>query len=102
MTQKACAKIRTLMATYQNNEAAIVSGIYEKGNSPIIDEAIEMHGPIEEFLTQEEYEPSSMEETLDKLSSLSDIKIPEYEYAEFIDKTKEQNQNTIEVENEEV
>ena len=82
MTQKACAKIRTLMATYQNNEAAIVSGIYAKGNSPAIDEAIDMHQPIEEFLTQEEYEPSSMKETLDKLASLSDVEIPETEYVE--------------------
>lgn len=82
MTQKACAKIRTLMATYQNNEAAIVSGIYAKGNSPAIDEAIDMHQPIEEFLTQEEYEPSPMKETLDKLASLSDVEIPETEYVE--------------------
>ena len=82
MTQKACAKIRTLMATYQNNEAAIVSGIYAKGNSPAIDEAIDMHQPIEEFLTQEEYEPSSMKETLDKLASLSGVEIPETEYVE--------------------
>jgi len=70
------------MATYQNNEAAIVSGIYAKGNSPAIDEAIDMHQPIEEFLTQEEYEPSSMKETLDKLASLSGVEIPETEYVE--------------------
>jgi coproporphyrinogen III oxidase-like Fe-S oxidoreductase len=53
-----------------------------KGNSPAIDEAIDMHQPIEEFLTQEEYEPSSMKETLDKLASLSGVEIPESEYVE--------------------
>lgn len=41
-----------------------------------------MHQPIEEFLTQEEYEPSSMKETLDKLASLSGVEIPETEYVE--------------------
>jgi len=82
MTQKACAKLRTVMSTYQNNETAIVAGIYARGNSPAIDEAIDLHQQIEEFLTQEEYKPSSLEFTLKELSRLTKIEIPESEFVE--------------------
>ena len=81
-TQKACGKVRTLMATYRDKETMITAGIYEKGKSPEIDEAIDRHQAIEEFLMQEEYEPSSMKMTLDALSALTGIEIPEEEYGE--------------------
>lgn len=81
-TRNAAGKIRTLMATYQENETMITAGIYQKGNSAQIDAAIDMHEPIEDFLKQEEYEPCPMEETLNKMSELTGIKIPEEEYVE--------------------
>ena len=81
-TQKACAKIRSLMATYAGNEMMITTGIYQKGNSPEIDEAVEKHQAIEDFLKQEEYEKCPMEETLKNLSELSGIEIPESEFNE--------------------
>ena len=70
------------MATYSDNETMITAGIYQKGNSPEIDEAIDKHGEIEEFLKQEEYEPCPMAETLKKLSALTGIEIPEEEFVE--------------------
>ena len=70
------------MATYRDKETMITAGIYEKGKSPEIDEAIDRHQAIEEFLMQEEYEPSSMKMTLDALSALTGIEIPEEEYGE--------------------
>lgn len=81
-TQKACGKIRSLMATYANNEMMITTGIYQKGNSPEIDEAVEKHGEIEAFLKQEEYEKCPMEDTLAKIADLSGIDIPEEEFVE--------------------
>ena len=81
-TRKAVGKLRTWMATYQDNETMITAGIYQKGNSAEIDEAIEKHPAIEEFLKQEEYEPCPMEETLKKLSALTGIEIPEDEFVE--------------------
>jgi flagellum-specific ATP synthase len=81
-TQKACGKIRSLMATYANNEMMITTGIYQKGNSPEIDEAVEKHGAIEDFLKQEEYEKCSMDDTLKRIAELSGISIPEDEYIE--------------------
>ena len=81
-TRKAVGKVRTWMATYQENETMITSGIYEKGKSITIDEAIDKHQQIEEFLIQEEYEPSSIKQMLDKLSELTGIDIPQEEYIE--------------------
>ena len=81
-TRNAAGKIRTLMATYQENETMITAGIYQKGNSAQIDAAIDMHEPIEDFLKQEEYEPCPLEETLNKMSLLSGLEIPQEEYVE--------------------
>ena len=81
-TRKAVGQVRTWMATYQDNETMITSGIYEKGKSPLVDIAIEKHQPIEEFLIQEEYEPSTIPQMLKKLSELTGIEIPEEEYVE--------------------
>lgn len=81
-TRKAVGKLRTWMATYQENETMITAGIYQKGNSPMVDEAIDKHAELEEFLKQEEYEPCPMDETLKKLSVISGIEIPEGEFIE--------------------
>lgn len=81
-TKKAYGKIRELMAVYQNNAQMINAGIYQKGNSAAIDEAIDKYDEIEEFLKQEEDEKCSMEDTLKKLSAVSGIEIPEEEFVE--------------------
>lgn len=85
-TQKACGKIRSWMSIYQDNATMITAGIYQKGNSPEIDEAIEKHPEIEEFLMQEEYEPCPMKDTLDKISNITGIEIPAEEYEELKEK----------------
>ncbi len=81
-TRKAVGQLRTWMSTYTENETMITAGIYQKGNSPSIDIAIDKHEDIEEFLKQEEYEPCPINETLDKLSALTGIEIPQEEYVE--------------------
>lgn len=95
-TKKAYAKVRELMATYRNNELMINSGIYEGGKSPVIDEAIEKHEEIEEFLKQEEDEKCTMEDTLNKLSVVSGIEIPKEEYVESPNVPKVQNEQNVE------
>ena len=54
-SQKACQRVRRWMATYAQQEEVIIDGIYQKGNSLEIDEAIDHHQAIEDFLCQEEY-----------------------------------------------
>lgn len=81
-TRKACGKLRELMSSYEANELMITTGAYQKGNSLVIDEAIDKHEAIENFLKQEEYEHCTMEDTLKKLSTLSGVNIPDDEFTE--------------------
>lgn len=101
-TKKAQGTVRTLMSTYRDNERMITAGIYQMGNNAEIDRAINLHEQIEEFLKQEEYEQCPINETLDKLSALTGIEIPQEEYtetpainnlstAEIVDQSKEGN-----------
>lgn len=81
-TLKAIQRVKKWMADYASQEEMILAGVYQKGNSPEIDEAIEKHPAIEEFLCQEERDHCTIEDTLQKLSVLSGIEIPEEEYQE--------------------
>lgn len=81
-TVKACSVVRKWMADYAEQEDMIIAGVYQKGNSPEIDIAIDKHAEIEQFLCQEEFEPCSIEDTLQKLSILSGVDIPAVENEE--------------------
>ncbi len=81
-TRKAVTKVRRWIATYSEQEDMIVTGAYRKGSMPEVDEAIDMHPLVEEFLCQDEYDKCPIEDTLKKLSDLSGIEIPEEEYSE--------------------
>ena len=100
-TKKAYARIRGLMATYQNNALMINSGMYTKGDSPAIDEAIDKYDEIEEFLKQDEYEKCTMEDTLNKLGAVSGIEIPKEEYVEApnLEKVEAPNLEKVEAPN---
>lgn len=78
-TKKACGEIRKLMASYAENEDMITVGAYQKGSSPVVDAAIDAHQDIENFLIQDEYEPSDISDTLTALGKLANIEIPEDE-----------------------
>ena len=98
MTQKACGRIRELMSLYQANSQMILAGIYEKGNSSQIDEAVDKHQIIEAFLKQEEYEKFSIKNTLDLLSYVTGIEIPENEYVECPSMALEKDSSTSMIE----
>ncbi len=70
------------MALYKTNEKMINTGIYQIGNNPEIDLAIQKHAEIEEFLKQEEFDPCPINDTLLKLSELSGVVIPEEEFSD--------------------
>ncbi|MBR1912643.1 MAG: FliI/YscN family ATPase [Treponema sp.] len=82
VTLKAVQRVKKWMADYAGQEEMILAGVYQKGNSPEIDEAIDKHSAIEEFLCQEEKDHCTIEDTLQKLSELSGMDIPEEEYQE--------------------
>jgi flagellum-specific ATP synthase len=81
-TKKACTVVRRWMADYAAQEEMILAGVYTKGNSPTVDQAIDKHQAIEDFLCQEETEPCPIEDTLNRLSELSGVAIPKEEYVE--------------------
>lgn len=62
--------IKDLLATYQQSEDLINIGAYVKGSNPKIDEAIEKHESIKDFLRQSPSEYSPYEETLQGLTAL--------------------------------
>lgn len=81
-TLKAVQQVKRWMADYAAQEEMILAGVYQKGSSAEIDEAIEKHPAVEAFLCQEEREPCPVEDTLRRLSELSGIDIPEEEFVE--------------------
>jgi flagellum-specific ATP synthase len=87
VTDKAAGIIRRNMAVYAEAEDLINVGAYHRGSNPAIDEAIEKHGAIEEFLVQGVKEKSSIEETLTRMGEIAGIPIPEEERTEFLRKT---------------
>ncbi|MCR5621121.1 MAG: FliI/YscN family ATPase [Treponema sp.] len=82
-TLKAAQTVKRWMADYAQQEEMILAGVYQKGNSPEIDEAIDKHDEIEEFLCQAESDHCTIEDTLQRLSVLSGMEIPEDEFPEM-------------------
>ena len=81
-TRKAVQRVRRWIATYAEQEDYITAGVYQKGNNLDVDEAIEHHQAVEEFLCQEQNAHLKIEDILQSLSEVSGIEIPEEEYSE--------------------
>lgn len=79
VTQECVNKVCSLIASYEENKDTI-NTLYEYGKNPVIDEAIDSHQAIENFLMQKEDEKCLLEDSLSKLSEVAGIKIPEEEY----------------------
>ena len=82
-TNKAVQRLKKWIALYSEQEDFIKLGVYQRGNSTEIDEAIEHHEELEDFLCQDTHEHLTIEDTLQRLSHVSGIEIPEEEYAEL-------------------
>ena len=85
-TRQAVERVKRWISVYESQEEMINAGVYQKGSSPEIDEAIDKHAAIEAFLCQDEDEKPSIASTLKALSELSGIEIPEEEYLDKPDK----------------
>lgn len=75
-SREAAARVRRLMAIYDDAEDMISVGAYQKGSNASIDEAIEHHPRIESFLCQEVDDPAPIGETLSQLATVADMEIP--------------------------
>jgi hypothetical protein len=87
------------MAIYAEAEDLINVGAYHTGSNPGIDEAIGKHEPIEQFLTQEVGEKSTLEETLLEMSEIAGVPIPREEMADrlprMVNETEEAEWETV-------
>lgn len=80
-TNEAVLKLRNLYARYKESEDLILVGAYQKGSSKELDEAISYYPKINKFLLQDVAEEAPIEETLNYISQISGIEIPESEYS---------------------
>src|SRR5438309_2242576 len=63
-------RARQVMATYADMEELIRLGAYRPGSSPEVDEAIGLHGPLEEFLSQDKDAASTLAEGYQRLEQI--------------------------------
>lgn len=68
--QRAAGELRSVLATYRNNEDLINIGAYAAGSNPRIDAAIEMIKPINDFLRQKIYEKAPYADTVSQLVTM--------------------------------
>jgi flagellum-specific ATP synthase len=64
------ARARQIMATYADMEELIRLGAYRPGSSAEVDEAIRLHGPLEEFLAQNKDDSTSLEQGYQRLEEI--------------------------------
>jgi flagellum-specific ATP synthase len=64
------AEARRVLATYADMEELIRLGAYRPGSSPEVDEAIRLHGPLEDFLRQDKEECTSLAEGYRRLAEI--------------------------------
>jgi flagellum-specific ATP synthase len=64
------ARARQVMATYADMEELIRLGAYRPGSSAEVDEAIRLHGPLEEFLAQNKDDSTSLEQGYQRLEEI--------------------------------
>jgi type III secretion protein N (ATPase) len=64
---KAAAKIRTLLAKYDEIELLVKIGEYKPGTDPEADQALEKIGPIRDFLCQQQHEVVTYQQSLEHL-----------------------------------
>src|SRR5262249_35013947 len=66
----AITRAKQVMATYADMEELIRLGAYRPGSSGEVDEAMALHGPLEEFLGQDKNETSTLPEGYARLEQI--------------------------------
>lgn len=68
--QRSAGELRSILATYYNNEDLLNIGAYAAGSNPQIDTAIKMIGPLNEFLCQKVNEKCPYADTISRLVTM--------------------------------
>jgi len=77
--KEASLEMRRLLAKYKDSEDMILVGAYQKGSNADLDLAIEKYSLIYDFLVQNVEERAYIEDTLKRLSEITEVDIPESE-----------------------
>lgn len=63
-------KAKQIITSYENMEELIRLGAYRKGSDPAVDEAIKIYPQLEEFLSQDKDDRTSIDDTFDRLAEI--------------------------------
>lgn len=69
-------RARRMMAVYDDMAELIRLGAYRRGSDPAVDEAIELHGPLEEFQRQDVGEQGTLAEGYESLAGILGMPAP--------------------------
>ncbi len=68
--QQRARKLKQLNSAYMRNIDLINVGAYESGSNPTLDQAIERHDSVQQFLQQDIFERAGVEDSLQQLSTV--------------------------------
>lgn len=68
--QRLARLFRSLAATYESNRDLVLMGAYRTGSDPLLDRAIAMHGPLQEFVMQDAGHAVTLDQSTAALASL--------------------------------
>lgn len=74
--QQAALNIKQMYSIYRQNQDLIAVGAYQQGSDPRIDNAINFHPHMREFLQQNYHQSVSMQDSLSQLDRLLDMEPP--------------------------
>ena len=69
--REAATTVARLIAAYREKEDLISVGAYQTGTNPEVDDAIQLRGPIREFLQQPPEQPTALDQTQRQLEAIA-------------------------------
>jgi flagellum-specific ATP synthase len=68
---KSAGLLRRILAAWRESQDLVSIGAYRAGTNPLVDTALKLSEPIRQFLTQDRLENSTLEQTQDALTALT-------------------------------
>ena len=72
---ESAALLRRILAAWKESQDLVSIGAYRAGTNPLVDTALQLSEPIREFLTQDRLENSTLEQTQQALTALTQAAI---------------------------
>ena len=72
---ESAALLRRILAAWKESQDLVSIGAYQEGTNPLVDTALQLSEPIRQFLTQNQMEYSTLEQTQHSLTALTQAAI---------------------------